>query len=439
MTMWLQRESQTRMTVLDQISRWAIHVARRVRRKARRAARVALGRDLAPALLANVLAARNDVAALHADLDGSRQALRDLRNELAGQVSFLAHDLGEQLAAFTAQSGNDLNLSLQLNTDLGLRFDALSSAQSELQNRLVHVESSLQSRLNELHTAAFEAQNRLIHLDTSLHSRFNEILSAQLPGILEQVHQVCALQLDATHSSRTIRRAPQGAVRPDALRNESFEDVLARARKDFPTVFAAWKERLDEIGEAFSTTMTGNAAHGADIYSRLFRVFVERYADGAVLDVGCGPFGKPFYLSTYPSELVAGIEPLPVQQDGEIQLVRGISEYLPWPDQSFSTVISATSLDHCLSLDRSIDETIRVLRPDGKLLLWLGSVPGARAFVPNELDFTPADRFHLFHFDIAWFEPMLESRFLVADRVKLDRAGYSHVFYCLTLKNIGAR
>ena len=52
------------------------------------------------------------------------------------------------------------------------------------------------------------------------------------------------------------------------------------------------------------------------------------------------------------------------------------------------------------------------------------------------LDFVPADRYHLFHFDIAWFEPMLEQRFQIIDRVKLDRAGYSHVFYCLGLRTV---
>jgi len=219
---------------------------------------------------------------------------------------------------------------------------------------------------------------------------------------------------------------------PGVVGETSFGAVLARAERDFPTVFQAWKERLDEMEEALAETEIGNVANSADIYSYLFRTFVEHYAEGAVLDVGCGPAAMPFYLTSYPAQLVAGIDPLLRTETDDIKAVRGISEYLPWPDESFSTVISATSLDHCISLDRSMDEMVRVLRPDGKLLIWLGSNPGSPAYKPLDPDFVPADRFHLFHFDIEWFEPMLRHRFVMLDRVKLDRAGYSHLFYCLT-------
>ena len=205
---------------------------------------------------------------------------------------------------------------------------------------------------------------------------------------------------------------------------------------DFPSVFAAWKERLDDTRDAIALTETGNVAHSADAYSTLFEEFVKLHAEGPVLDVGCGPSGKPFYLSSYPSTLVSGIDPLLAEDVADTQAVRGISEYLPWPDMSFSTVISATSLDHCISLDRSIEEMIRVLKPNGRVLLWLGSNPGAPQYRPLDAGFVPADRYHLFHFDIAWFEPMLEQRFQIIDRVKLDRAGYSHVFYCLGLRAV---
>ena len=156
---------------------------------------------------------------------------------------------------------------------------------------------------------------------------------------------------------------------------------------DFPTVFAAWKERLDDTRDAIASTEAGNVANSADAYSTLFERSSKLYAEGAVLDVGCGPSGKPFYLSSYPSALVWGIDPLLAEDIADTQAVRGISEYLPWPNMSFSTVISATSLDHCISLDRSIEEMIRVLKPNGRSSALVRLNPGAPQYRPLDPEF----------------------------------------------------
>jgi SAM-dependent methyltransferase len=185
---------------------------------------------------------------------------------------------------------------------------------------------------------------------------------------------------------------------------------------------------------AFKETKVGNAAHVGDPASRIFRSFVELNAHGRLLDVGCGIFGLPYYLASYPENLISGIDPLQPTAAAGFELVRGISEYLPWPDNSFSTVLSATSLDHCLSLERSLAEIRRVLRPGGRFLLWIDSVPGAPQYRPDSEGFVPADRFHLFHFDAAWFEPTLSGAFDLADRAELRRKEYSRVIYSLVKK-----
>jgi len=268
-------------------------------------------------------------------------------------------------------------------------------------------------------------------LDTSLHSRLNTLL----PEILEQIHEISAVQLRvlAGRADRSAWHAhPEERYAP--ARPEPFDAYLARAAREFPKVYGLWEERLDTMRCAFDETKVGNAAHSADLYSRAFRDFVEIHAAGRILDVGCGVFGRPYYLDAYPAELISGLEPLPMREPADFELVRGISEYLPWPDGSFSTVISGTSLDHCLSLTRSLAEMTRVLRPGGTILLWIGSNPGFPRYEPDAPEFTPSDRFHLFHFDKAWFEPMLEETFDVADRLELRKASFSPIFYCLRLK-----
>jgi SAM-dependent methyltransferase len=195
-----------------------------------------------------------------------------------------------------------------------------------------------------------------------------------------------------------------------------------------------WVERLDEIQRAFLETKVGNAAHAGDSASRVFRSFVELNAIGRLLDVGCGIFGLPYYLASYPQKLVSGIDPLQPTRAVDFEFLRGISEYLPWPDESFSTVVSATSLDHCLSLEQSLAEIRRVLRPGGRFLLWIASIAGAPQYLPDREGFVPADRFHLFHFDVSWFEPLLEDAFSMTDRVELHGKEYSHVIYNLIKK-----
>jgi SAM-dependent methyltransferase len=403
---------------------------------------------------------------ISSQIGSANNSLFELTNKLAHAESSLLSRLNEvQSASVEAVSAwSPLPLLSQLSDTVGnVRLEAqnfsnnLDNAKLAMVSRLSTIENDILSRLNQLETLGFESTNRLLtalgttasqlseiqqrgaeldnvvhHLDTSLHTRFNEVLFVQLPSVLEQIHEACAVQIDALDRS-SKKSLSNGAhmERPKPTSVEPFEKILARAERDFPSVFRLWKERLDDTGAAFAETKVGNAANGADIYSRLFRVFVGGHIQGQVLDIGCGPFGRPYYLENYPAELISGIEPLPFPANKEIQILRGISEYLPFADNSFDTLISGTSLDHCVDLDRSLDEMIRVLKPDGLALFWLGSNPGSPPFRPLAPDFTPADRYHLFHFDIVWFEPVLEERFEILKRVKLDRAGYSHVFYAL--------
>lgn len=417
-------------------------------------------------------------------LEETRDSIRSLRSEIASQISFQSFDLINEIEAIKAQlaqlsgiDNTDIKLSdriAALDHGLNSRLNSADTAIFELKNTLAHIENNVFAslalqltnrmavlenavlgRLNEVGNLGFEGTNQILsaqgatqnnvielgslaaevrnllqHLDTNTGSRLNEIVFAHLPSIVEQLHEAAALGIEA---GRAQGRIPSeiDQDRPKPTHVEEFDKILARAKRDFPTVYGEWRTRLDEMAEAFADTKVGNAANAADVYSRLFRNFVNRHIRGPVLDIGCGPFGRAYYLEDYPAQLISGIEPLPFPTNEKIQILRGISEYLPFADSGFGTVISGTSLDHCLDLEQSLTEMMRVLSPNGVALLWIGSIPGSPEFKPHSADFSPADKFHLFHFDIAWFEPMLEKRFEILDRVKLDRAGYSHVFYCL--------
>jgi SAM-dependent methyltransferase len=332
-----------------------------------------------------------------------RRGLAALKNEVAAQLGFSLHDMATQVA--------DQRLWLE------------------------KISADLAAHKEWLEKISVETTSRLTHLDTSLHTRLNTLEYVEFPGIGEQIHEIAAQQMRfvAKQGNQSAWQAhPKERYAP--AKPEPFDMCLKRAEQEFPKVFSMWKERLDTLSTAFDESKYGNAACARDLYSRIFNDFVQLHASGRVLDIGCGVFGRPYYLDSYPAHLISGLEPLPMREAADFELIRGLGEYLPWPDDSFSTIISATSLDHCLSLQHSLDEMVRVLRPGGRVLLWIGSNPGAPKFEPEDPEFSPSDKFHLFHFDKAWFEPMLEARFDLEDRLELKRPGFSHILYSLRLK-----
>jgi SAM-dependent methyltransferase len=378
------------------------------------------------------------------------KARSELKAELSAQLSFSFHDFEtslseqkEQLAVMQREQAKMVldDVRSQLNNLRGRQVEAILG---DIGSQLEGDQKAQETALNELRgqvesvrNTQFETTNRLIHLDTSLHTRLNTLENERLPSITEDIHQLTAAQFLSRASMNENRAVPmpEAGERYQRSQAQPFDAVLERAKLDFPRVFPLWVERLDTMEKAFRETRVGNAAHVGDSASRVFRGFVELNARGRLLDVGCGIFGVPYYLASYPAKLISGIDPLlPPVAAAELEFVRGISEYLPWPDESFSTVISATSLDHCLSLERSLVEIRRVLRPGGRFLLWIGSNPGAPQYQPDSENFAPADRFHLFHFDVAWFEPMLEDAFDLTDRVELRKSDYTHVIFNLVKK-----
>jgi SAM-dependent methyltransferase len=402
------------------------------------------------------------------EIQNLKNEIQSLKNELTTQSSFMNHDLVTEIGGMfevlnksltstelqvaglneRQQAGLNERQQAGLNELQSARLNELQALLSERSNqilgrlneidnrvfeginKILGAHGAAENRIIEVSNRSFELSNALQHLSSDTASRLNEVVNHHFPSVLEQVHESAAFQLPSR--VRENRSAQKEASRPTPITLTSMDDVLKRASQDFSAVYKEWFERYETLVDAMSQTKVGNAAHGGDTYSRLFKAFLERYAHGPLLDVGCGPFGCPYYLKDYPAHLVVGLDPMPNEHyEDNVSLIRGISEYLPFDDGAFGTVVSGTSLDHCLSLDRSLDEMTRVTAENGIILLWLGSVPGSPRFDPLASDYQPADQFHLFHFDVAWFEPMLEERFEILERVKLEKGGYAHVFYAL--------
>lgn len=104
-----------------------------------------------------------------------------------------------------------------------------------------------------------------------------------------------------------------------------------------------------------------------------FRAFIESEVhSGTVLDVGCGPLPLAGYLHFADKSRYSfvGIDPIDGTSYDGYHIV-GASELMPIQGASVDAVVFGTSLDHVCDLTRTIEEAHRVLKDDGRILVWM--------------------------------------------------------------------
>lgn len=211
-----------------------------------------------------------------------------------------------------------------------------------------------------------------------------------------------------------------------------FEEALHRLEQVNPELYAVWRPLFENGAKSYVEERLGSCSHREHKYALLFGAYLEVYGHGRILDIGCGPYHLPSYLTTRNPAMLCGLEPLPMLEPAAFEVVRGFNEFLPWGDAQFDVVVSGTSLDHVMSLDLALQEVKRVLKHGGKYIVWLASVPGAEPFNEKSMNFTSIDKFHLFHFNRTWIEPLFEQYFYIDDITILPEYSFDHVFYCMT-------
>jgi SAM-dependent methyltransferase len=282
--------------------------------------------------------------------------------------------------------------------------------------------------LNELH-AAKEA------LTTQLEQHAAQIECQLFDFLRDQPASLLSAGLNA-RSARL--RAEAGAALPvfKPPMHLPFEESLRRLEALNPPLYTVWRALFEHGSKSYVEERLGSCSHRDHTYAQLFGAYIEIYGHGRILDIGYGPYRLPTYLSTRNPAMVCGVEPLEMLETPVFEVLRGFNEFLPWGDEEFDTVVSGTSLDHVMSLEVSLQEVQRVLRPDGKYIVWLASIPGSAPFDEQAKNFEPVDNFHLFHFDRAWIEPFFERYFKIDDAMIISQPGFEHVFYCMTPRKL---
>jgi SAM-dependent methyltransferase len=132
-----------------------------------------------------------------------------------------------------------------------------------------------------------------------------------------------------------------------------------------------WEELQRNGAEEYEADPEASLSVGEREEPAAFGAFAR--LTGRVLDVGCGPQARPSYAAGFDGQLV-GIDPLPGERARGFDFVRGIAEYLPFPDATFDRVLFATSIDHVLSPELALAEARRVTKGDGAVVIWLGEI-----------------------------------------------------------------
>jgi SAM-dependent methyltransferase len=288
--------------------------------------------------------------------------------------------------------------------------------------------STVESKIQELSQVVNEGNQAL-----KLLVQNNVELSNKL---IEIGHKESAL-LSAGLAARAVRLAGMlhnDKYRPIAVKPLSFEKALKQMKDLNPRIFPIWLRLYENGARSYVEERLGSCSHREHHFALLFGAYCEIYGHGHILDIGCGPYGIPSYLATRDPNLISGLEPLELKEEPEFLVARGFNEFLPWEDGQFDTVVSATSLDHVLSLKVSLAEVCRVLRDGGRYIVWLASIPGAKPFDESASNFIAIDAFHLFHFDRPWIEPIFEEFFEIEDITIISQIGFDHVFYCMKPK-----
>jgi len=128
-------------------------------------------------------------------------------------------------------------------------------------------------------------------------------------------------------------------------------------------------------------------------YLRWRRFLVSRMASrpgNLVLDVCTGTAGVALEIADHHNGRIVGLDASQLMLeaglraiekknlDGRVQLIQGRAEHLPFPDETFDTVVFTYLLRYVQDPDATIRELSRVLKPGGELLSLEFGVPETR-------------------------------------------------------------
>lgn len=281
---------------------------------------------------------------------------------------------------------------------------------------------------NALNNGQIGAANALNGLEVALHGVTHTL--AYLRETAEASSRLAWLERRGAAAMRArlltgARDEGPSVVAPAAA---DWNAQMAELRRRAPRNFDAWLHCFEAGRREYEKRLPDSLSTAAHAYAADFGTFIQIHGRGRMLDLGVGPLAKPTYLDGVTDDKLGAIDPLPPYEPHPFAFSLSAAEFLPWPDRSFDTVISATSIDHVYLLDVTFDEIKRVLTPGGRFLVWTGVFENTRPYEPYSAAMDPLDAYHLFHPGENWFPQLLEQHFRLIERFDIASVGYSNSF-----------
>jgi len=140
-----------------------------------------------------------------------------------------------------------------------------------------------------------------------------------------------------------------------------------------------------------------------DLFNRRLFVDLGHYAKGDVLDVGGGTFYEIVLSKNIKFNSWTSVDPCVsasglVHQSPPVRLLKADGSSIPLPDQSFDLVLSIQVLEHVYDPFRVLEESARLCKKGGKLILLLPQT-GNIHMIPH----------HYYNFTRFWIEKALPS------------------------------
>ena len=118
-------------------------------------------------------------------------------------------------------------------------------------------------------------------------------------------------------------------------------------------------------------------SHEGTLGMKTVRSALRKYGGKTCLDIGCGLFKRPAYMIEEIEWI--GIDPQEAEHD--FPFIRAYAESLPFNDNSFDSVLFATTIDHVRDPQQAISEAVRVLKPGGHIIVWLTLRPRNKYYI----------------------------------------------------------
>jgi SAM-dependent methyltransferase len=209
-------------------------------------------------------------------------------------------------------------------------------------------------------------------------------------------------------------RAGQRAVPIQPVRTAAkpVDEIWVEFKKQAPLNFELFKEAFDVGAASYVGFPAGSCSLAGAPLAHEFARFVAPYLVNSrtTLDVGCGPQRIPIYLEIAHPDSIHGVDILAPYEPHSFPFVQTAGEFLPWEDDSFDVIVSGGALDHYYLLDVGMDEAWRVLKPGGYYVGNITLFDDAPPYDPYSAKMEAYDSEHLYHINMAWFEPFMRER-----------------------------